>query len=69
MSLRLQAAIDKARGQARQVGPLHALWDYILDAEAHQKGEQTLGMWPSDPEAREELMIERLEKATNGVHP
>lgn len=67
MSLRLQSAIDGARRSASKVGPLHSLWDLIMDAEAHQKGEQTLGLWPSDSQAREELMIDKLEKATNGV--
>lgn len=41
----LTAAISSARGRASKVGPQHALWDVIADAEAVLAGKQTLGDW------------------------
>ena len=32
----------QARPRAYRVGPLHALWDLIFDAEAHARGKPTL---------------------------
>lgn len=41
----LNAAILSARARASKVGPQHALWDVIADAEALLAGKCTLGDW------------------------
>jgi hypothetical protein len=38
----LRAAVQRARPIAARVGPTHAAWDCILDAEALLAGKQTL---------------------------
>jgi hypothetical protein len=40
---RLKSLIPAARERASRVGPMHTLWDYIMDAEAVLKGARTLG--------------------------
>jgi hypothetical protein len=38
----LRTAIERARKKASAVGPQHALWDVILDAEAILRGQRSV---------------------------
>jgi uncharacterized protein (DUF2236 family) len=47
----LAKAVSSARAKAAAIGPQHALWDVIMDAEALMAGRQTLVQGSEDERA------------------
>lgn len=58
----LRAAIRASRARASAVGPLHAAWDTIFDAEALLDGKPMLFDWLNDCGSRENAIKELTAK-------